>query len=62
MTKVVHLLKEQPGAVDELLRQLKGLGAEEASYMATYFQILAKDPSYMNMLQPPTAYAPALIS
>ena len=60
MKKVVQLPKEQPGDVDELLRQLRGFKVEEASYMATYFQILAKDPSYMNMLQPPTSYAPAL--
>ena len=60
--KVVQLLKEQPGDVEEHLRQLKGFKVKEASYMATYFQILPKGPSYMNMLQLPTAYAPALTS
>ena len=34
MKKVVQLLKEQPGDVDELLRQLKDLKVKEASYMA----------------------------
>ena len=59
MKKTIQLLTEQPSDVDELLKQLRGFKVEEASYMTTYFQILAQDPSYMNMLQPPSAYAPA---
>ena len=56
--KLVQLPKDQPSDVDELLRQLKEFKVEDESYATTYFQLLAKDQSYMGILQPPAAYNP----
>ena len=40
MMKTVYLPKEQPGDVDELLRQLRGFKIEEASYWLCIFRFL----------------------
>ena len=59
--KLVQLPKDQPSDVDELLRQLKEFKVKDESYATMYFQLLAKDRSYMGNLQPPAAYNPPLV-
>ena len=57
--KTVHLPSEQSSDILELLEKLKSLRVEDEdeAYAPTYFQVLSKQPSYINMLQMPTAYA-----
>ncbi|KAF8507717.1 hypothetical protein JB92DRAFT_2832685 [Gautieria morchelliformis] len=58
--KTVQFPREQPGDVQDLLKHLRDFEIDDAAYMTTYFQILAKDPACMNMLQPAKAFIPAL--
>ena len=55
--KTVHLPLERSSDILELLEKLKSLRVEDEAYAMTYFQVLSKQPSYINMLQTPAAYA-----
>jgi hypothetical protein len=59
--KTVQFPREQPGDVQDLLKSLRDIKIDDAAYMSTYFQILAKDPGWMNRIQPPKAYVPPLL-
>ena len=58
--RTVHLPKDEPEDITELLTWLQGFKIDDEAYMARYFQILAKDPGCRHMLQPPTAYTPVV--
>ena len=58
--RTIHLPRDQPGDIAELLTRLQRFKIDDEAYMAIYFQILAKDPKCRHMLQPPTAYVPVI--
>ena len=55
--KTIQLPSERPSDVIELLERLQSLKVDDEAYATTYFQVLLKRPSYINMLQTPAAYA-----
>ncbi|KAF8469905.1 hypothetical protein JB92DRAFT_3135248 [Gautieria morchelliformis] len=55
--RTVQLPEEQPADIGDLLEKLRGFKVNDKAYATTYFQLLSKQPSYINVLKTPAAYA-----